>query len=260
MESRAKPRLDVSSKNEWMQPSEWPVLLRDEVHVWRVALCVSELTLVRLEASLSESELERSQRFRFARDRRGFIVTRAALRQILADYLGCSPRSIRFSANTFGKPVLATDTDRPQLEFNVSHSGEFALVAIANGRCVGVDVEQVNPVIPFEEIAVHVLSSRELAVLGGLPAQTRLSAFVACWTRKEAYAKACGHGLSVPPDRIEVTIRPDDRPRLIAAGDDPAEAARWALRNLSPGTGYVAALVARGHSWRLSCWDWNTDA
>jgi 4'-phosphopantetheinyl transferase len=223
------------------------------VHVWRVCLD-GPVPLAELEGHLSRDELRRAARFRFERDRRRFVVARAALRGILADYLGEPPGRLRFAQGLHGKPILATPYCDSGLRFNVSHAEELALCAVTRGREVGVDVEWVRPLPDADALAERFFSAAERAALGQLPAARRLQAFFCCWTRKEAYLKAVGAGLLQPLDSFDVSVAPEDKDCLLRVPADPTETSRWSLRSLDPGAGYVGAVVASGRAWSPACW------
>ena len=144
-----------------------------------------------LEQTLSADEKERAARFHFPVDRERFIAAHGCLRAILRRYLGCESDQISFSVNQYGKPAL---NDYP-LEFNLSHSGNYALIGITRKQKIGVDVEKVRPEIELESIAEHNFSKREVAELMSLPPGQRVAGFFLCWTRKEAYIKAHGTGI-----------------------------------------------------------------
>jgi 4'-phosphopantetheinyl transferase len=242
----------------WLPP---PDLLPpgDEVHVWRSWLNLPTSQLLRLRRTLTADELSRVSRFRFQEDRDRFIAARGVLRTILGRYLGLEPGLLRFSYGPFGRPTLVAPSGfsgRRALDFNLSHSGNLALFALAQGRKVGVDLERIDANVEWEPMAVRFFSPRENAALRALPPDVRREAFFTCWTRKEAYVKAQGRGLSLPLDRFDVSVVPGEQAMLLATRDDPGEASRWVLRDLSLGSGYVAALAVEGPARELQCWDW----
>ena len=147
-----------------------------------------------------------------------------------------------------------------QAQFNVSHSGDLLLIAIAINRAVGVDVEQVRTDVDFDAIAARFFSVAEQRLLAALPQDLKRCAFYSCWTRKEAYLKARGDGLAMPLDTFDVSILPDEEPRLLETRHDPADARRWMLQNLAPGNNYLAALAVEGSGWSAKCWDWRYQA
>jgi 4'-phosphopantetheinyl transferase len=230
----------------------WPALHRlpplepGAVHLWSVDL--DRCPLDDCRRLLAVDECARADRFRFERDRRRFIVARALLRSLLARYLTQDPAELRFAYNAFGKPLLST---RSGVSFNVSHSGRLALLAVAGGDTVGVDVERLRRDFDFRPIARRFFAPREVATLEALPPWERRRAFFACWTRKEAVVKAHGSGLSLPLDTFEVSLAPDAPPAVLWTGWNPAEAPRWSLRELEPAAGYLAALAVRADGlWR----------
>ena len=120
---------------------------------------------------------------------------------------------------------------------------------------MGVDVERIRPEVAQEKIAEHFFSPREVTVLRALPTPLQAPAFFACWTRKEAYIKAKGDGLTLPLDQFDVSLAPGEPAALLHTAWDPQEAAGWALQDLAPAPGYRAAVAVAGHDWRLTCWD-----
>jgi 4'-phosphopantetheinyl transferase len=231
-------------------------LAPDEIHVWRAELDRPEAAVERMARTLSPDEQERAKRFVLERVRTRFVAGRGLLRAILGRYLGREPHRLRFTYRERGKPALAP-AESTDLSFNVSHSGGVALFAVARGREVGVDVEQLRPMPRAERIAERFFSVPERRALAALPAARLVEGFFTCWTRKEAYIKARGDGLGHPLDQFAVTIAPDEPARLSAVGHgDASEIARWSLEGLPPGPGYVAALSAGGRGWRVTSRDW----
>jgi 4'-phosphopantetheinyl transferase len=228
----------------------------EEVHIWRSSLDLPLWRVNALKQVLAPDERERADRFVRAEDRTRFIGGRGVLRTILGRYLGLDPRQLRFCYNPFGKPALEAAAGGELLRFNVSHSGDIALYAVTSGREIGIDIERIRPDVGTEDIAERFFSRQEIATLRGLPAPCRLEAFFACWTRKEAYLKARGNGLSLPLDGFDVSLAPGHAAALLGVHDDAAEATRWSLRALFPGPDHVAALAVEGHGWRLRCWQW----
>ena len=145
------------------------------------------------------------------------------------------------------------------LEFNVAHSGERVLIAFARGKPVGVDIERLRPMPDAESIAIRFFSASEAAALRLVDPRQKAETFFNCWTRKEAYVKAIGDGLSVPLDRFDMTLLPGEEARLLAVDGEPAKAATWALRYLRPGTGYVGALAIQEHGRRVDSWELDLD-
>src|SRR5262249_38196538 len=151
-----------------------------------------------------------------------------------------------------GKPALAGQ-GRAGLRFNVAHSEGWALIAVTRGREVGVDLERLRAEVATPEIAARFFSPRECEALQALPGPLRAEAFFRCWTRKEAYLKATGAGLSVALDRFAVTLDPGAPAALVEHRDDPDEVKRWSLRELPAPPGFAAALAVEGPSNGLWC-------
>ena len=243
-----------SSGVTWGIPPSHLVSGRDEVHVWRAELTQKASHVQALLEMLAPDEEGRAGRFLFQRDRDRFIVARGFLRLILSRYLHTEPHRLRFAYSPYGKPSLAQGFHVDRLRFNVSHSENLALYAIAWERELGVDIEYVRADFASDEIAGHFFSRGEASVLRALPPNARTEAFFKCWTRKEAYIKARGEGLSIHLDKFEVAFSPGEAAALLHFESDPLEPSRWLFRDLNPGHGYAAALVVEGGGWRLQCW------
>lgn len=245
----------------WLHDVEECVLPeRNEVHVWRAELN-QEASIVRAcYEILQPEEQQRADKFHFPRDREHFVVARAVLRQILGGYLSSAPEQIRFTYNQYGKPALAGLGGDDSLCFNVSHSKGIALYAIARGRRVGLDIEHVREDFDALTLAERFFSPAEVAALRELLPEQQIGAFFNCWTRKEAYIKALGEGLSHPLAGFSVSLAPGEPAALLSTDDDAQEASRWSLVELSPGDGYVAALACEGHRPPLvRCRQWCTE-
>ncbi|MCS6845856.1 MAG: 4'-phosphopantetheinyl transferase superfamily protein [Caldilineales bacterium] len=235
---------------DWLAPPPDVTIGADEVHVWRAVLQARPSEVSRLWWLLSEDEHERARRFRFERDRRRFVVGRGLLRVLVGRYTASPPEAIRFSYSAHGKPAVAEPPT--SLTFNLAHSEEWALFAFAWGRRVGVDIEHMRSDLADEQIARRFFAPGEVQALLGLPADQRSAAFFRCWTRKEAFVKARGEGLSLPLDAFEVSLDPDAATLLRAA--EPDEVRRWQLAPLFPHPAYAAALAVEGDGWQLRCW------
>jgi 4'-phosphopantetheinyl transferase len=194
---------------------------------------------------LSADELERSRRFRFEEDRQRFAVTRQALRILLGRYTQCDPNSLSFNYSHAGKPALGHPTT--DIRFNVTHSHECAMVAIARSHEVGVDLEFQREDVEVEDLARRFFSSYEQEKLTAIASADRNAAFFQIWTAKEALIKAMGIGLSLPLDSFDVALELVSGPRLLATRPNPAEAARWRIQGLPAPGGYAAALATESH-------------
>jgi 4'-phosphopantetheinyl transferase len=234
-----------------------PAALRPaEVHLWRVFISGAAASDAAAAGALSEDERTRASRFRFEADRGRFVASHAALRRILASYLGATPATLAFGTGAHGKPFLDAPAHGRSLRFSLSHSGDLALVAVSLGRDLGVDVEQVRPRGDLEGFAARYFSPRERDALARIPPGGRLRAFFEFWTLKEAYLKACGDGLVRALDAFDVTVG-DAPSRLVAVRDRPGDAARWSLHRVEVGEDFVAALAVEGQDWQLRRLDWS---
>ena len=205
------------------------------VDLWPVGLRPDPSAQAGLEKLLSPAELARANRFHFTKDRQAYIAAHGALRTILASYLDCGPAEIDFASGTNGKPAVAG------IQFNLSHSADLGVVAVTPDRELGVDVELVDPQRANMDVARRFFSPSEVAVLQALPTDLQPAAFFNCWTRKEAYLKAIGLGLSVPLDSFDVSLGPGEPVRLLRGAD-----ARWSLHSFTPAPSYLGALAIDG--------------
>ena len=196
-------------------------------------------------ALLSDDERHRARRFVFERDRRRFILARARLRELLGERLGTRADSIEFEYNAHGKPALSRRFTRSDLQFSVSHCDDVATYAFARGGAIGIDVEAVRPVSEADDIAARCFSRREYAAYRMLTPSERALGFCNCWTRKEAFVKALGDGLSIPLDRFDVTLAPGESARVLRIDNTPGDSG-WRLDSFRPAAGYVAAIARRG--------------
>jgi 4'-phosphopantetheinyl transferase len=218
------------------------------LHVWRGSLDQPPAVRRRLESLLSHDEHERALRFRFDTDRARYVVGRGVLRLLLGRYSGLDAACIGLEYGRHQKPALA-EGERPF--FNLAHAGTIVLYVFSSCFPVGVDVELMQPELPGEGIAEHFFSPLEVATLRSLPEQQRAGAFLACWTRKEAFVKARGDGLTLALDSFDVTLAPDEPAAVLRTGWSADEHLRWKLLDLSdPASAQVAALAAPEPEWQ----------
>jgi medium-chain acyl-[acyl-carrier-protein] hydrolase len=237
-------------------PQSHSSLNSDEVHVWTIQLDDNVENVCRLSQWLSSDEKDRAERFHFRMDRERYIVGRCALRSLLGAYLDRQPNDVRLWYNSQGKPLLHRLPSDPDLQFNVAHSGDVALVAVALARPLGVDVERIRPDVDWRDLSSRYFSKTESAELQAMPAVDRPRAFFAAWTRKEAYLKAHGVGLSLPLDQFSVSLAPGKPPRLLSTEHDPAQRDRWEFHSFELQADYVAALAVAGRGMRIERRNW----
>lgn len=221
-----------------------PMLLASTIDVWTIPLCISDDVFSTRRTILSDDEQERASRFHFEKDARRFIVARASVRSILGAYTQSRPEDLRFSYSAQGKPSLHPPVG--DVRFNVSHSRDLALLAIAQGRDLGVDVEWKNQDIEVEKLAERFFSIQEHQSLLGQAPEKRIAAFFRGWTCKEAFLKAQGMGLSRSLSSFDVDMKVGQPARLLATRPDATEADRWFLRNLEVPEQYAAAVAVEG--------------
>jgi 4'-phosphopantetheinyl transferase len=201
--------------------------------------------VARLRRLLAPDEQLRADRFHFEIDRQRFSVARGGLRTILSRYVRARPEKIQFAYDAHGKPRLVPSQPTNPLKFNLAHSGGIALCAVTRLGDIGVDVERIRPEFAGEDIARRFFSASEVARLEQLPAETRQTAFFNCWTRKEAFLKATGVGLSLPLDQFDVTLAPGEPAALVRTAWDENEPAFWSLASIDVGAGHAAAVAIR---------------
>jgi 4'-phosphopantetheinyl transferase len=241
----------TSGFDSWDLSPELLELKEDEIHLWRLDLRLEQIDLTQFEATLSLDEKGRAQRFLFPHDRDRFVATRGVLRELLGKYVKRGAGHLEFDYGSYGKPALRQGLCERSVQFNVSQSHGVGLLAFALGRHVGVDIELVRADLASEEMAERYFAPQEVNELKKIPPSRQDEGFFLCWTRKEAYVKARGGGLSIPLKSFQVSLTPGEPERLQAA-----DASRWSMRSIRPAPGYVGALVAEGRAMKLHHWDW----
>jgi 4'-phosphopantetheinyl transferase len=223
---------------------ESPRLLTGEVHLWTLNLAagLNEACFWHL---LDEEEQDRACRFRHAVSKRQYILSRGVLRWLLGCYLGADPTGLSFLSGSRGKPRLSKAEPERGLVFNVSHSADTSVFALALDTALGVDIEAWRTVNNMEGVAMRCFAPRELAYWRGLPENARLPAFFAFWTCKEAFAKAVGAGIAVGLERCAIDLV--NGPRLVLIPEEYGLPRDWTLLGLHPGRGHSAALCAKGN-------------
>jgi 4'-phosphopantetheinyl transferase len=248
------PYLSPLAPGSDLAPVE-PLLPNGEVHVWFASLGQPPQAVQDSVSPLSPDERVRAEQFRFERDRQRFTSARSLLRTILGEYLGAPPASLVFRYDVKGKPSLSGRWTG-MIEFNVSHSRDGALYALARDRRVGVDLEFVRPLDNLDEMALRILSEHEQVALGRATPSEKLRLFYAFWTRKEAFIKATGDGLSFPVHQIDASLPLGQSSRRLGPVGGGGGRPSWTLRALAPDPAYAAALVVEGDTFDLQYRQW----
>jgi 4'-phosphopantetheinyl transferase len=229
---------------EWGPTSIGEELGADDAHVWLAFLDQPAGVIMNLASLLSDDECQKAGRYYRPRDRDRFIVGRGILRKIISSYIALPPDQLRFTYNEYGKPAISNDQNDRALNFNLSHSAGLILYAVAMRRDLGIDIEYIRDDFATLEIAERFFSKDEVAALKSLPANQRTVGFFNCWSRKEAFIKAKGMGVSYPLDKFTVSVAPGEPPAILKVDGGGRELERWKMYELNPGAGYVAAMIA----------------
>lgn len=249
----------IPAKIEWrIAPNTPPPLSVAVVHVWRMWLSQPVDAVAALRQTLSADERARMGRLRRPEARERFAITRGLLRATLAFHLQISPADVRFDYLPQGKPVLAhPETD---VRFNISHSREMILCAVTRTRRVGIDGEFFRHIREMEKFAVRFFSENEREWLASVSPAEKSRVFFEIWTRKEAYLKACGDGVTRHLRGIDVRPAPADPSAIGQIADRPAgETARWRLATFTPAPDAIGAIAVEGDTLpELRFWQWES--
>lgn len=225
-----------------------PRLSVSGVHIWRSNLDLPSSEIQLLQNILSDDERNRANQYHFDAGRQRFIVARGLLRTLLGHYLGKEPASLCFQYGVHGKPSLKLERGEADLRFNLSHSNDHAVFAITLGREVGVDIEYARPLADMAGIAHRFFSRQEYCEFRNVSRNEKLSAFYNCWTRKEAFVKASGNGLSQPLDTFSVSLIPGQPARVVSIEEEQCPPDAWTLIDLVTPPGYIAAFACQGQN------------
>lgn len=238
---------------DWPPPPAELRLKSKDVHVWAVPLDLAPEGILGLASLLSPDERERAEQFRLPHLRNRFIAARGNLRALLGRYLQRDPAALNFEYSSRGKPALEAKGEQ-ELHFNLAHSHDLELIAVTHVAPVGVDVERIRPMRDADKFAERFFSAREAETFRNVPVVEQDAVFFSLWTRKEAWLKATGDGISESLSKFEVTFLPQDAPRVWAISGDAAAGAAWSLCALNPASGFVGALAIQCRELRLQCW------
>jgi 4'-phosphopantetheinyl transferase len=247
----------ISKVQMWAScsPAEMdPALLEQgEMHLYLVPLAQPAAVVEELATTLSTDERERAAHFHFDRDRHRFVIARGLLRRFVGHYIGMPGETIRFAYGSFGKPYLPASAGQAQLEFSLSHSGDWALVGFAHGRGIGVDLEEVRAMADYRELAAANFAPAEVKSLLELPERQQIDGFFTCWTRKEAYVKALGLGLSLDLATFVVSVEPGEGVEIVPASPTAVAHQVWGMRplqNFWAAAAIAAPTQSTGIEWR----------
>lgn len=251
----------LSQADGWLPGPVSPVLVDGQVHVWRIDQAVGEDEGRRTElyGVLDDRERARADRFKSPIHRGRFILRHAAARGILARYLGSKAEAIRYTVDPNGKPRVAGGRGEPVVHFNLSDSHDLALLAVAGDHAVGVDIEYLRPGRASRALAERFFAAGEVEALAKVPDACFADAFFACWTRKEAFVKGVGVGITSTLKRFEVSTNPGADETLVRAPADLSEGLKWWLQNIDPGAGYTAAVALARGSCRIARYRYEPD-
>jgi len=230
-----------------------------EVHVWSARLISTQNKFEVFYGTLSTDERKRAESFVHERDRNRYIIARGILRELLGHYLGMAPEQVCLSYGANGKPHLADSLAGSGLAFNLSHAANSSVYAFANRTQVGIDIEPLNKGLAWRQLAPIVFSAKEQAELAEIPEDEKAEAFLRGWTRKEAFVKGCGTGLSLDLNAFDVPLRRLENPSPVQLSNKPSDV--WWLCPIDPIADFIAALTVNSAPLRVivNRWiDWPT--
>lgn len=242
-----------SDKLKWRHAVPGKLINSNEVHVWRVLLDVTTVEFEMLLSFLSIDELARAERFHFEKDQKRFIVARGVLRKMLGSYLNMHPGEICFEYSSHGKPMLAHNRGDNSICFNLSHSGTFALYAVGLRKKIGIDIESIRDDVSVEQVTRQFFSQNEINSLEKIDIDKRSGLFFQYWTRKEAFLKASGEGISFPMEQCDVSLINGKVLSPVTVQDKNSETSSLYVQDLFPGNGYAAAIAIEGEESNILC-------
>ena len=228
-----------------------------DVHIWTARLPLGNTSKFYLD--LSSVERDRADRFHFSKDRAVYLFAHAVLRDVLSRYLHCLPGDLEFEVSAFGKPFLSKAAGARKLEFNLSHAGSLIVIGLSANRSIGVDVEEIQMVSEISLIAQSYFSPEECTFVFQQASSDQEWAFFRCWTRKEAYIKAIGKGLSIPLNSFDTLIPNGQAGKLLVGGPDIPGGGDWWLEDLELPKPYIGAVAVQNGTDRMIYFEWCRD-
>ncbi|MFD2201715.1 4'-phosphopantetheinyl transferase family protein [Shivajiella indica] len=232
----------MDTNSSWQKGLPKAKIQNEIIHVWTCSLDLAKSLKEDLERTLSPDEMERAGRFYFERDQDRFIVSRGSLRQILGIYLQQEPALIKFEYSEFGKPLLKSDSNSSGICFNISHSENLALIAISEDVSLGVDIERIRYDMDINQVMARFFTKEEIRIIESLDSEKRNEKFFQLWTRKEAFLKATGKGLSLPMELCDVSSVDDSGFSQVKVPVDLSDKNNWFVMDLGVGEGFAAAV------------------
>lgn len=245
----------------WQNSPQHPRLEKDRVHLWRVNLDLPAVIIEELRVCLSPDEIDKANKFRFPQHNRRFVVARGVLRQLLGNYLQISPREIKFQYSDRGKPYLTTTGFHNSLQFNISHSQEYALYGFTYDYPIGVDIEHLREMKDAVQIAQRFFSPQEFQSIDNLDSAQQQKVFFKLWTAKEAYLKATGTGLSGSLSSVNIGLNDMENPYLESIQGSIEAVKSWSMYPCIPALNYVGAIAIKAQitQQQIKCWNWERD-
>jgi 4'-phosphopantetheinyl transferase len=226
----------------WQHPVQQPKLDHYQVHVWLANLDLPTAVIEQLATILSTDEIARANKFKFKKDRNSYITARSILRQLLANYLQINPDQLKFEYSDRGKPRLSASMPNNSLQFNVSHSQEYALYGFIYDHAIGVDIEYLRSMPDAVKIAERFFSPREFQLIASYTEEQH-QVFFKFWTAKEAYLKAIGTGLAGSIADVEISLDHNEYPKLLAIQGNQTATASWSMYSCIPEIDYLATIA-----------------
>ncbi len=244
---------------QWHEYKAPIALSGDRVDIWCIWFEDGSESILDYLDILSSEERKRAKRFHRKVDFHRFVVARYVLRTLLGGIVGAQPSSLEFSTNKYGKPKLlpklSLNQNSESINFNLSHAGEYGLVAISTAKKIGIDIERIREIDNIEELAKRSFSNDEYLQFITQPEFDRLNTFFRCWTRKEAFIKAIGKGLNQPLDSFSVSSSPDQEVKFLSLPPG-YQLKNWALYDIGINQHYRAALAIDRAITTVACWQW----